>query len=63
MMDIVNVLLEKLRTRMMDTTNAMAAGMCTDFAEYKLLCGRLEGLAHAERDLLDLKDHMEKNDE
>lgn len=37
----------------------VATGSCNDFPEYKRLCGVIEGLALAERELLDLKEKLE----
>lgn len=62
-MDMIDVLRKKLRDRMNDIADAVSTGMCGSYEEYQRLCGVIEGLAHAERDLLDLKDSLEKNDE
>jgi hypothetical protein len=39
----------------------VATGSCQDFAEYKRLCGVIEGLALAEREILDIKDRLENS--
>lgn len=62
-MDAIDVLRKKLRDRMNDIADAVSTGTCRNYEEYQRLCGVIEGLAHAERDLLDLKETMEKNDE
>jgi hypothetical protein len=62
-MDIFDVLRKKLRDRMNDIADAVSTGQCASFEEYQRSCGVIEGLAHAERDLLDLKEAMENNDE
>ena len=62
-MDPFDVLREKLRTRMNDLADTMSTGGCRTFEDYRKMCGVIEGLAYAERDLLDLKETMEKNDE
>lgn len=59
----VEVLQKKFRDRMNDIADTLATGTCQSFEEYKRLCGVIEGLAYAERDLLDLKETMEQNDE
>jgi hypothetical protein len=42
----------------------LANGQCSDFAQYKELCGVIRGLAYAERHLLDLAENLkEDNDE
>lgn len=62
-MDVFDFLRKKLRERMNDMADAVATGTCTSFEEYKKMCGVIEGLAHAERDLLDLKDQYDKEEE
>jgi hypothetical protein len=62
-MDIFDVLRKKLRERMNDLADAISSGRCSDFGEYQKLCGVIEGLAYAERDLLDLKQTMEEKDD
>jgi hypothetical protein len=62
-MDAYEVLRKKLRDRMNGIADAVSTGSCRNYEEYQRLCGVIEGLAHAERDLLDLKEAMENNDE
>jgi len=62
-MSELDVLRKKIRDRMNDIADAVSTGSCSSYDEYQRLCGVIEGLAHAERDLLDLKETMEKNDE
>jgi hypothetical protein len=40
--------------QMNDLADHIAGGGCADFPEYKRCCGVIEGLARAERELLDL---------
>jgi len=61
-MDVIDVLRKKLRERMNALADDVATGRCKDFGEYQKLCGVIEGLAYAERDLLDLKQQMEDHD-
>ena len=62
-MDNLDVLRRKLRERMNDIADAVSTGSCKSYEEYQRLCGVIEGLAHAERDLLDMKDQMERSDD
>jgi hypothetical protein len=62
-MSELDVLRKKLRDRMNDIADAVSTGTCRNYEEYQRLCGVIEGLAHAERDILDLKETMEQNDE
>lgn len=43
-----------IRDQMNELADHIAGGGCTDFHEYKRCCGVIEGLARAERELLDL---------
>jgi hypothetical protein len=63
-MDFITALRNKLRTDMNNFTDDLANGQCTDFAQYKELCGVIRGLAYAERHLMDLAENLkEDNDE
>ena len=59
----LSVLRGKLRERIISISEAVANGTCKNFDEYRNLCGVINGLALAERDLLDLHNAMEQNDE
>jgi hypothetical protein len=61
--DFARVLREKLRTDMNNYTDDLAGGACRTFDEYQKLCGVIQGLALAERHLLDLAEKVEKSDE
>ena len=57
------VLRDKIRKDMNDYTDDMANGVCGDFAAYQKLCGVIQGLALAERHLLDLVEAQQSKDE
>ena len=61
--DFARVLREKLRTDMNNYADDLASGQCRTFDEYQKLCGVIQGLALAERHLLDLAEKVEKSDE
>lgn len=61
--NFASVLREKLRKDMNEYTDDMAGGVCGDFAAYQKLCGVIQGLALAERHLLDLVEAATKEDE
>jgi hypothetical protein len=61
--EFARVLREKLRTDMNNYTDDMAGGACQSFEQYQKLCGVIQGLAIAERHLLDLAERLEKSDE
>lgn len=62
-LDILKVLRSKIRDRMNDIADTIAGGSAKDFGEYRNLCGVIHGLALAERDLLDLQNSMEQDDD
>jgi hypothetical protein len=43
--------------------NALAAGNCQSYEEYKYTCGQLRGLEAACLTIIDLKQRMENSDE
>jgi hypothetical protein len=57
------VLRDRIRKQMNDYADDVSTGACTDFAEYRHLCGVIRGLATAERFLIDLANEMERLDE
>jgi hypothetical protein len=61
--EFARVLREKLRTDMNNYADDCAGGACRNFDEYQKLCGIIQGLALAERYLLDLAQKVEKSDE
>jgi hypothetical protein len=61
--EFVRVLREKLRTDMNNYADDCAGGACRNFEEYQKLCGIIQGLALAERYLLDLAQKVEQSDE
>ena len=61
--DFARVLREKIRTDMNNYADDLAAGVCRSFDEYQKLCGIIQGLALAERHLLDLAEKLENSDE
>jgi hypothetical protein len=61
--EFARVLREKLRTDMNNYADDCAGGACRTFEEYQKLCGVIQGLAIAERHLLDLAEKVEKSNE
>jgi hypothetical protein len=61
--DFARVLREKIRTDMNNYADDMAGGACRSFDDYQKLCGVIQGLATAERHLLDLVEKVEQSDE
>ena len=61
--DFARVLRDKIRTDMNNYADDLAGGGCRSFDEYQKLCGVIQGLAIAERHLLDLAKLQEENDD
>ncbi len=61
--DFARVLRDKIRTDMNNYADDVAGGACSSFDAYQKLCGVIQGLAIAERHLLDLAERLEKSDE
>ena len=61
--DFARVLREKIRTDMNNYADDLAGGGCRSFEEYQKLCGTIQGLALAERYLIDLADKAERADD
>ncbi len=61
--EFARVLREKIRTDMNNYADDLAGGLCRSFDDYHKLCGVIQGLATAERHLLDLVEKVEQSDE
>jgi hypothetical protein len=61
--EFARVLREKIRIDMNNYADDCAGGACRTFEEYQKLCGTIQGLAIAERHLLDLAEKVEKANE
>ena len=61
--DFARVLRDQIRTDMNNYADDIAGGSCRTFDEYQRLCGVIQGLAMAERYILDLAKKVEDSDE
>ena len=61
--DFARVLREQIRTDMNNYADDLSGGVCRSFEEYQKLCGVIQGLAMAERYILDLAKKAEDADE
>jgi hypothetical protein len=57
------VLREQIRKDMNNYADDLAAGGCQSFEQYQKLCGVIQGLAIAERYIIDLAKRAEQSDE
>lgn len=59
MSDSVLLLLKKkLRDQMNELADHLAVGSAKDMEEYRKICGIIEGLAWAEREVIDIEDKL-----
>jgi len=58
-----SVLRTQIRTDMNNYADDCAGGGCATIEEYRKLCGVIQGLAIAERYVIDLLEKLEKQDE
>lgn len=61
--ELLEHLRKKIRQIMNDVTDDVATGSCTDFSAYRFLTGIIEGLARAERELLDIDEMQYRGDD
>jgi hypothetical protein len=61
--DFARVLRELIRKDMNNYADDLAGGSCQNFEQYQKLCGVIQGLAIAERYVIDLAEKVEKADE
>lgn len=61
--NFVEILRKHIRDDMNNYADDVAGGACADFAAYQKLCGVIQGLAIAERHLIDLAKRVEESDE
>ena len=59
----VDVLRKLIRDDMNNYADDLAGGACADYAAYTKLCGVIQGLAIAERHLIDLVEKAQKGDD
>jgi hypothetical protein len=61
--DFARVLRDQIRKDMNNYADDAASGACRSFEEYQKLCGTIQGLAIAERYLVDLAETAARNDD
>jgi hypothetical protein len=59
-MDILDVVLERVKEMYVNASEDLAAGVATDYAEYRYICGVLNGLLKAKSEIEDLKRNLEE---
>ena len=61
--DFARVLRDQIRKDMNNYADDLAGGVCRNFEEYQKLCGVIQGLALAERYIIDLAHKLENSDD
>jgi len=56
--DALSLLKKKLRDQMNEVADLVSLGSAKNIEEYRKLCGIIEGLAWAEREILDIEDRL-----
>ena len=57
---VLSLLKKKLRTQMNELADHLAVGSAKDMEEYRKVTGIIEGLAWAEREVIDIEDRREE---
>ena len=58
--DALSLLKKKLREHMNELADHLAIGAAKDMEEYRKICGTIEGLAWAEREVIDIEDRLKE---
>ena len=56
--NVLLLLKKKLRVQMNELADHLALGSAKDMEEYRKICGIIEGLAWAEREVIDIEDKL-----
>jgi len=58
--DALSLLRKKLRGQMNEIADLLSLGSAKNMEEYRKMCGIIEGLAWAEREVIDLEDRLKE---
>ena len=58
--DALSLLRKKLRKQMNEIADLLSLGSAKNMEEYRKMCGIIEGLAWAEREVIDLEDRLKE---
>ena len=56
--DVLSLLKKKLRDQINEIADSVSIGSAQNIEEYRKMCGIIEGLAWAEREILDIEDRL-----
>ena len=58
--DAFSLLRKKLRQQMNEIADLLSIGSAKNMEEYRKMCGIIEGLAWAEREIIDIEDKLKE---
>ena len=58
--DVLLLLKKKLRDQMNEIADLVALGSAKNIEDYRKMCGIIEGLAWAEREIIDIEDRLKE---
>ena len=56
--DVLLLLKRKIRTQMNEIADILSVGSAKNMEDYRKMCGIIEGLAWAEREIIDVEDKL-----
>ena len=56
--DVLSILKKKFRDQMNELADHLALGSAQNIEEYRKVCGKIEGWAWAEREVIDIEDRL-----
>jgi hypothetical protein len=58
--DVLSLLKKKLRDQMNEIADLVSLGSAKNMEDYRKMCGIIEGLAWAEREIIDIEDRLKE---
>tara|TARA_R110000751_G_scaffold88572_1_gene174899 strand:+ start:467 stop:661 length:195 start_codon:yes stop_codon:yes gene_type:complete len=58
--DVLSLLKKKFRVQMNEIADSVSLGSAKNMEDYRKMCGIIEGLAWAEREVIDIEDRLRK---
>ena len=58
--DVLSLLKKKLRDQMNEIADLVSLGSAKNTEDYRKMCGIIEGLAWAEREIIDIEDRLKE---
>ena len=58
--DVLSLLRKKLRDQMNEIADLVSLGSAKNMEDYRKMCGIIEGLAWAEREVIDIEDRLKE---